>query len=100
MRTEELRKMTLLQLEWEIELHEREHGKNDTESVKIDYATAKWAAELLKVLEVRKDGTWLYYTNDEGKPRWKCDQCGKICHRDPHDKNYCSNCGSKNVKEA
>ena len=47
-----------------------------------------------------KFGKWIYYTNDESKARWKCSNCGKICHRDPHDKNYCSRCGSKNMKEA
>ena len=39
--------------------------------------------------------TWLYYTNEEGKARWKCSACGKICHRNPHDKIYCSHCGCK-----
>ena len=47
-----------------------------------------------------KFGKWVYYINDEGKARWKCSNCGKICRRDPHDKHYCSNCGSKNTKEA
>ena len=47
-----------------------------------------------------KEGKWVYYTNDENKPRWKCSNCGKICRRDPYDKNYCSKCGSRNTKEA
>ena len=47
-----------------------------------------------------KFGKWLYYTNDEGKPRWKCSCCGKICHKDPADKRYCSSCGSKMEKES
>ena len=38
-------------------------------------------------------GKWLYYVNDEGKARWKCSECGKICHKDPAEKNYCSRCG-------
>lgn len=64
----------------------------------------RWQYETLKEVEdMTKDakfGKWVYYVNDEGKARWKCDQCGKICRRDPHDKHYCSNCGSKNTKEA
>ena len=31
---------------------------------------------------------------------WQCSECGKICRRDPHDKKYCSNCGSRNMKES
>lgn len=46
-----------------------------------------------------KFGKWVYYVNDEGKARWKCSECGKICHKDPVEKNYCSRCGSKNTKE-
>ena len=46
-----------------------------------------------------KFGKWIYYVNDEGKARWKCIECGKICRRDPRDKRYCSNCGSRNMKE-
>lgn len=48
----------------------------------------------------QKTGKWVYYVNEEGKPRWKCSECGKICRRDPHDKYYCSRCGSRNSKEA
>lgn len=40
-------------------------------------------------------GTWVYYTNDEGKARWKCSECGKIVKRLPNDKFYCSHCGAK-----
>ena len=47
-----------------------------------------------------KYGKWIYYVNDEGKARWKCSLCGKICRRDPRDKMYCSNCGSRNMKES
>ena len=38
---------------------------------------------------------WKYSTDDENKARWKCSHCGKVCHKNPHDKNYCSNCGCK-----
>jgi hypothetical protein len=47
-----------------------------------------------------KFGTWLYYTNDEGKARWKCDQCGKVCMHNPYYKQYCSQCGCKMKMEA
>lgn len=36
---------------------------------------------------------WKYYLNDEGKARWRCSYCGKVCHRNPHDKRYCPICG-------
>ena len=44
--------------------------------------------------------TWLYYRNDEGKPRWKCSKCGKICKRLPVEKLYCSHCGARMNLEA
>ena len=40
-----------------------------------------------------KTGIWRYYTNDEGKARWKCSECGKICKRLPVEKLFCSHCG-------
>lgn len=45
-------------------------------------------------------GKWIYYVNEEGKARWRCSECGKICRHDPNEKNYCSRCGSKNTKES
>lgn len=45
-------------------------------------------------------GTWKYYVNDEGKARWKCSCCGKICHKHPGVKYYCSNCGARMQMEA
>lgn len=48
----------------------------------------------------RKTGKWLYYTNDEGKARWKCSECGKIVRRSPSFKLYCSHCGAKLKMEA
>lgn len=44
--------------------------------------------------------TWVYYVNDEGKARWKCSGCGKICRRIPQEKLYCSHCGCKMMMEA
>ena len=46
------------------------------------------------------NAVWHYYTNDEGKARWRCSKCGKLCKRDPHDKKRCSNCGAHMRKEA
>ena len=42
-----------------------------------------------------KFGVWKYYLNEEGAARWKCSICGKICRKNPVEKNYCSNCGAK-----
>ena len=47
-----------------------------------------------------KFGTWLYYTNDEGKARWKCTNCGKIIRRGAHEKKRCSVCGAHISEEA
>ena len=43
---------------------------------------------------------WHYYTNDEGRARWKCTHCGKLCHKRPHDKRRCSSCGAHMRMEA
>lgn len=40
------------------------------------------------------NAVWEYYTNDEGKARWRCSHCRKICHKHPHDKRRCSVCGA------
>lgn len=42
-----------------------------------------------------KFAVWRYYVNDEGKARWKCSECGKVCCKHPKEKYYCSNCGCK-----
>lgn len=48
----------------------------------------------------KPEALWIYYTNDEGKGRWKCSKCGKVCKRNPHDKIFCSRCGKRIVLEA
>lgn len=53
-----------------------------------------------KTEDKRREGVWVYYTNDEGKPRWKRSECGKLCRRDPVDKRFCSWCGAALKKEA
>ena len=67
----------------------------DGDYITLDYVTAKRLYNLLAV-----PATWEYYLNDEGKARWKCSECGKICKHDPYYKLYCSQCGSKMRKEA
>lgn len=37
---------------------------------------------------------WKYVTDDDNRPRWVCSNCGKVCHKNPHDKYYCSRCGA------
>lgn len=58
------------------------------------------AVELIRASEPTVNGVWEYYTNDEGKARWKCTRCGKLCRRNPHDKARCSNCGAHMRLEA
>ena len=57
-------------------------------TVHLDYLTATRLYNYLTV-----PGTWQYYTNEEGKPRWRCSLCGAIKRRNPHDKLFCSRCG-------
>ena len=52
------------------------------------------------MMKEAKFAKWVYYTNDEGKPRWKCSECGKLCKRRPTEKRYCSWCGAKMEMEA
>ena len=94
-RTEELRQQVVEQIETDISDFEKfgddEYGGD---SVHIDVITAKRALELLRKLEAPVDAEWHYYTNDEGKPRWKCTHCGRLCKRRPTDKPRCASCGA------
>ena len=56
--------------------------------------------EAEKIMKEARFGKWLYYRNDEGKARWKCSECGKVCKHNPYYKLYCSHCGSKMRLEA
>ena len=47
-----------------------------------------------------KFGVWKYFVSEDGKARWKCSLCGKVCRRNPHDKLYCSACGARLNMEA
>ena len=42
---------------------------------------------------VRVPAKWRYH-NDEHGQWWDCEHCQKICRKNPHDKLFCSNCGS------
>lgn len=57
-------------------------------------------AEVMEHSEPIVNAVWRYYVNDEGKARWRCSKCGKLCRRDPHDKKRCSSCGAHMMKEA
>ena len=46
-----------------------------------------------------KFGRWVYYVNEEGKARWKCSLCGKMCKRRPEGKLYCSRRGARLKQE-
>lgn len=100
-RTEELRQQVIGQLQTDIADFEKYGGDEfGSDSVAVDIVTMRRTVELLKKLEAPVEAKWHYYTNDEGKARWKCSLCGKICRRDPANKLYCSTCGSRNTKEA
>lgn len=76
---------------------EREKVVMELEQCLGDSIVAVVPADTVRdVLALLKAGaTWRYYLNDEGKARWRCSNCGKLCRRNPHDKKYCSNCGSR-----
>ena len=57
-------------------------------------------AQLRKTKDDEKPGRWIYYVNEEGRARWKCSECGKVCRRNPHDKPFCSTCGKRLIMEA
>ena len=100
-RTEELRLEIMQTLDNAV--REFESGGNpelNGDYVAVSYIAAKRAVELLKKLEAPVEAVWEYYTNDEGKARWRCSACGKICHKHPHDKRRCSNCGAHTRMQA
>ena len=66
-----------------------------TDDVEICKSIVKDALELLSAETV-----WVYSTDEEGKPKWTCKNCGKVVHKDPADKLYCSRCGMRARKEA
>jgi hypothetical protein len=72
---------------------------DDTEHVCV-HTLLVAVADVVKHSEPIVNAVWVYYSNDEGKARWRCGNCGKICRRDPHDKARCSRCGAHMAKEA
>lgn len=70
------------------------------DAITMDIETARAALGMLEHSEPIVNAVWEYYTNDEGKARWRCSKCGKLCRRDPHDKKRCSSCGAHMTKEA
>lgn len=100
-RTEELRQQMIQQLEADIASFEKYSGdKFGSDSVAVDIVTARRTVELLKKLEVPIEAKWHYYNNEEGKARWRCTNCGRICKRHPHDKRRCSTCGARMTMES
>lgn len=99
-RTEELRQECVEVLNAAITEFERGgNGELDGDYIAINYITAKRMVELLKKLEVPVYAKWHYYTNDEGKARWRCSNCGHIVKHDPNDFKRCA-CGAHMAKEA
>ena len=93
--TEELRQQVIEQLEVDIaDFKKYSVDEFGSDSVHVDIVTARRTVELLKKLEAPVEAKWHYYTNDEGKARWKCTNCGKIVKRPPNDKKRCSICGA------
>lgn len=98
---EELRRQTIAQLETDIADFEKYGGDEfGGDSVAVDIVTARQTLELLKRLEAPVEAKWHYYTNDEGRARWKCTNCGKIIRRGAHEKKRCSVCGAHISEEA
>ena len=102
-RTEELRQQVIEQLQTDIADFEKYGGDefgHDLDFVYVDIITARRTVELLKKLEAPVEAKWHYYTNDEGKARWKCTNCGKIIRQGAHEKKRCSVCGAHMATEA
>lgn len=100
-RTEELRQQVIEQLQTDIADFEK-YGVDEfgSDSVAVDIVTARRTVELLKKLEAPVEAKWHGYTNEEGKARWKCTNCGKLVRRRPSDKKRCSWCGAYMSEEA
>lgn len=100
-RTEELRQQMIQQLEADIDDYKKygddQYGPN---MVAVDIVTARRTVELLKKMDVPVEAVWQYYTNDEGRARWRCTNCGKIIRQGAHEKKRCSSCGARMKTEA
>lgn len=98
-RTEELRQECVEVLDAAIDEFEQHGAEPDGDFVVLNYVTAKRMLELLKKLEAPVYARWHYYTNDEGKARWRCTNCGHVVKHDPNDFKRCA-CGAHMSKEA
>lgn len=100
-RTEELRQQLIAELETAIADCEK-YGNDEygQAPVHVNIITARRTVELLKKLEAPVEAKWHGYTNEEGKARWKCTNCGKLVRRRPSDKKRCSWCGAYMSEEA
>lgn len=100
-RTEELRQQIVEQLETDIASFKK-YGDDEfgSDSVRVNIVTARRALELLKKLEVPIEAKWHYYINDEGRARWKCTNCGRLCKKNPYDKRRCASCGAHTTLES
>lgn len=60
----------------------------------------EWAIDQVPTEKVipEKNGVWKYHNDNHGQ-WWDCTNCGKILHRPPNDKLFCSSCGSRNITE-
>ena len=65
----------------------------------VEYGKFAEAIEQLPDAD-RPTAYWEYGLNEEKQARWKCSVCGKICHKNPYDKKYCSRCGCAMKMEA
>jgi rubrerythrin len=63
------------------------------------YGIREGEKEALEVEKEAKFGVWKYYTNEEGKARWRCSVCGHVVKHDPNDFKRCA-CGAHMSKEA
>ena len=95
-RTEELRQEIVSTLGASIADFEKFGNEElDGDFITLDYVTAKRLYNYLT-----EPATWIYYTNDEGKPRWRCSSCGFVKRRNPHEKKYCAGCSKPMKMEA
>ena len=46
-----------------------------------------------------RETVWQYHSDRRGQ-WWDCKNCGKIVHKIPHDKMYCSHCGFRTKMES
>ena len=100
-RTEELRQHIIQKLQTDIADFEKYGGDEfGSDNVHVNIITAQRTVELLKKLEAPVEAKWHYYTNDEGKARWRCTNCGKIIRQGQHEKKRCSVCGAYMMTEA